>query len=226
MGIIRKTLLVGTLTAATAVGYLNSSTVVVQPLPPRDPLFSSKLWKRSNPNKNQATQDICLKHIPLDDIRPELLEREGDLVLEFCRGVWSSLGYEVQRRYLERKYSNESTATDLWSREQLAESDYEPGTVITDHFEVVERTPTSITVRCGDSPRNSGPRESDGLFTFSARIDHDRGLAELGLRSAFFNSARRLEGPDTGPGMGRFMFELHMLYSRLWMATGHRRVLR
>lgn len=92
MGIIRKTLFAGTLTAATALGYLNASTVVVRPLPPRDPLFSSKLWKRHNAYKNPAIQDICLKHIPLDDIRPELLEREGDLVLEFCRGVWSSLG--------------------------------------------------------------------------------------------------------------------------------------
>ena len=28
----------------------------------------------------------------MSKIKPELLEREGDLALEFCRGVWGGLG--------------------------------------------------------------------------------------------------------------------------------------
>jgi hypothetical protein len=94
MGIFRKTLLTGTLTAAVTVGYLGQSTTLVRPLPPRDPIFRSKPFKRFNIHKNPLTQDVCLKRVPLDKVRPELLEpgKEADLVLEFCRGVWSGLG--------------------------------------------------------------------------------------------------------------------------------------
>lgn len=91
---------------------------------------------------------------------------------------------------------------------------------------MVEKTPTSITVRCGDSPRNKGPRDSDGLFVFTAYADRDRGLVELGLKSVFFNSARKLEGVEARPPVGFLMEELHTWYSRLWMVTGYRRLLK
>jgi hypothetical protein len=121
---------------------------------------------------------------------------------------------------------DESNASDLWTREQLVESKYEPGTVITDHFVVVEKTSTHITVRCGDSPRNAGPRDSDGLFTIMASVDRDRGLLELGLKTTFFTSSRKLEGPEAKPPIGPVVDELHQWYSRLWMVTGYRRLLR
>jgi len=107
---------------------------------------------------------------------------------------------------------------------QLEQSTYEVGTQITDHFEVVDKTPTEITVRCGDTPRNPAPRESDGLFVISAEIDRERQEAVLGLKSCFFVSARRIEGIH-GP-MPDWIEVLHCWYSRLWLETGSWRVTR
>lgn len=79
-------------------------------------------------------------------------------------------------------------------------------------------------MRCGDTPRNGGPRDSDGLFIISAEIDRERGEAVLGLKSCFFTSARKVEG-IAGP-MPAWMEELHAWYSRLWLATGSWKVMR
>jgi hypothetical protein len=87
---------------------------------------------------------------------------------------------------------------------------------------VVDKTPTEITVRCGDSPRNAGPRDSDGLFIISAEIDRERGEAVLGLKSCLFTSARKVEG-IAGP-MPVWMEKLHTWYARLWLETGSWRV--
>jgi hypothetical protein len=125
---------------------------------------------------------------------------------------------------MARKYKGAATANQLWTTEQLATANYEVGDIITDHFEVVDKTPTAITVRCGDSPRNAGPRDSDGLFTISAVVDKERGEVELGLKSCFFNSARKVEGIQ-GP-MPWWTEELHRWYARSWMATGAWRVMR
>lgn len=133
-------------------------------------------------------------------------------------------GYRFQRSYLARKYQSPETANQLWGVEQLSKSDYEPGTQVTDHFEVVEKTPTEIVFRCGDTPRNQGNRASDGLFVISATIDEKRGEAVLGLKSCFFNSERKVEGIQ-GPMPG-FIEELHRWYSRVLMAAGSLRVTR
>ena len=45
-----------------------------------------------NSHQNAAMQDVCIKRIPLRKIKPELLHREGDLVVEFCREIWRGLG--------------------------------------------------------------------------------------------------------------------------------------
>lgn len=49
---------------------------------------------RNNPNRNPATQDICVRKVPLGSIKPNLLEKadEGKLVEAFCAGVWSGIG--------------------------------------------------------------------------------------------------------------------------------------
>ncbi|KAH8904644.1 hypothetical protein BR93DRAFT_899831 [Coniochaeta sp. PMI_546] len=218
MGIIRKTIYTGVLTGLGVAGYLGAATTLVRPLPRDDPLWSSKIYAQYNKHQNGSAQDVVVKRIPLDKIRPELLEKEGDLTVEFCRGVWSGLGYRFQRAYLARKYQGPETASQLWTVPQLEQSTYEVGTQITDHFEVVDKTPTEITVRCGDSPRNPAPRESDGLFIISAEIDRERGEAVLGLKSCFFVSARRIEGIQ-GPLPG-WIEVLHTWYSRLWLETG------
>lgn len=129
-------------------------------------------------------------------------------------------GYRSQRRILANKYQAE-TPDHLWSPRDLATSTYEPGTRITDHFEVVEKTPSAITVRCGDSPvRNPGPRESDGLFVMYAEVDKERGEVELGLKSCFFDSKNKHDG-ILGP-MPKYMEKAHQWYSRLWMVSASR----
>lgn len=92
MGIIRKlTVGSGALTGGV-LGYLGAATTIISPLPQDDPLWRSKSYAKYNAHQNASTQDVCLKKIPLNKIRPELLQNEGDLALEFCRGVWGGLG--------------------------------------------------------------------------------------------------------------------------------------
>lgn len=137
--------------------------------------------------------------------------------------TWTN-SYEFQRRYLQRKWYGPETSQQLWSRQQLASASYEPGTRITDHFEVVDRTPTEVVIRCGDSPRNSGPRPSDGLFVISAKVDREKGVAHLGLKSCLFHSHEKVGG-TAGP-MPPWMEHLHQWYARIWMASASSRILR
>ena len=134
------------------------------------------------------------------------------------------VGYAVQRKVLDRKYRGPETAQQLWTNEQLSGSSYDKGTIITDHFEVVEKTPTSIAVRCGDSPRNPALRPSDGLFIISARIDREREEVELGLKSLLFSSEGSIKG-HKGP-MPPWIEELHQWYSRIWCETASWRLLK
>ncbi|KAF3763442.1 hypothetical protein M406DRAFT_261325 [Cryphonectria parasitica EP155] len=219
MGIIKRTFYTTVLTGTAFVGYIAGTTSIICPLPRDDPIWSSKTYARYNIYNNPTTQDVCIKRVPLDKIRPELLQKEGDLAVEFCRGVWAGWAYRLQRRYLAQKYEPQ-TPSQLWAPRDLATSTYEKGTYITDHFEVVEKTPTSITVRCGDSPRSQGGRESDGLFVIYAEVDKERNEVELGLKSCFFNSAARQDG-ILGP-MPKYMEIAHQYYSRLWMVSASR----
>jgi hypothetical protein len=62
------------------------------PLSPSDPIFTSAAYLRNNPNRNPATQDLCVRKVPLSKIKPQLLEKEGKLTEAFCAGVWGGLG--------------------------------------------------------------------------------------------------------------------------------------
>lgn len=129
-------------------------------------------------------------------------------------------GYRPQRRVLAQKYQA-VTPNHLWTPNQLSTSNYEPGTRVTDHFEVVEKTPNSVTMRCGDSPeRNPGPRESDGIFVIYAEVDRSRDEVELGLKSCFYNSEAKQDG-ILGP-MPKYMELIHQFYARMWMVSASR----
>lgn len=93
-----------------------------------------------------------------------------------------------------------------------------------DHFEVVEKTPNSITVRCGDSPRNQALRPSDGLFVIGATVDKKREEVELTLKSCLFSSEGKISG-NKGPMPPRIE-ELHQWYARIWSEAGSRRLLK
>ncbi|KAJ6526597.1 hypothetical protein DFH09DRAFT_995720 [Mycena vulgaris] len=180
-----------------------------------DPIFTSSHFNKFNPNQNvPVLHDLCVRRVPLTQIKPELLEKDGKLVEAFCAGVWSGFGYEIQRRYLERKYRSQETANQLWDIAELATSTYPVGTQITDHFEVISHTPSSIAVRAGDSPRNSGVRASDGVFEMTAVVNAEEGVAEFGLKCVFFQG----EGKSTGSMPSHIAFA-HRLYTKLWMES-------
>jgi hypothetical protein len=89
------------------------------------------------------------------------------------------------------------------------------GTLITDHFEVVSKTPESIVVRCGDSPRIRDVRDSDGLFEMSAVVKRDQGVVEFGLKSVFYKGL----GLAAAPPMPSHIEFLHQLYTRLLLQS-------
>lgn len=127
----------------------------------------------------------------------------------------SRTGYAIQRAYLARKYQGSDTANHLWSRQELMSSTYEPGTLITDHFEVLEKTSDRILIRCGDSPRRQDVRASDGLFEISAVVKPDEGVAEFGLKSCFFQGLARAESEPMPPHVAW----LHRQYTKLLLET-------
>jgi hypothetical protein len=92
MGIIKKTFYTGILTGASVLGYLGATTTLITPLPNDDPVWRSKSYARVNVHRNAAMHDVAVKRIPLDKIKPSLLQKEGDLTVEFCRSVWGGLG--------------------------------------------------------------------------------------------------------------------------------------
>lgn len=127
-----------------------------------------------------------------------------------------TIGYSYQRSYLSKKYQNTTTTShQLWEPSQLLSSTYEVGTQITDHFEVVSKTPSSIIVRCGDSPLVTGVRDSDGLFEMKASVDKSEGVAVFELKSVFFKGT----GKSTEKPMPEYVEFAHRLYTKLWMET-------
>jgi hypothetical protein len=96
MGFIRpvlRTAIYGAAGAAGGFAYLVRKSTFV-PLSAQDPIFSSAAYLRNNPNRNPATQDIIVRTVPLSQIKPQLLEKEGKLVEAFCAGIWGGLGAE------------------------------------------------------------------------------------------------------------------------------------
>lgn len=137
--------------------------------------------------------------------------------------MWIQIGYAYQRHYLSKKYQNTTTtAHQLWSRSELQNSTYPVGTEITDHFEVVSKTPEAIVVRCGGSPLVKDVRDSDGLFEMGVVIKREEGVAEFRLKSVFYKGLGKADGKP----MPDHIEFLHRLYTKLWMETAIRNVVR
>jgi hypothetical protein len=103
MGIFRTTLAVaGYGSLGAALGYtLWTRKSKVYGLPRDDYLYGTSLFARFNPYDNPTTSDVCIRKVPLDQIRPELLEKDGALVQAFCSGVWSGWGKHSFARLYE-----------------------------------------------------------------------------------------------------------------------------
>lgn len=88
---VAKTVAYSSIAGASTFVLLTKDSKFV-PLPMTDQVFSSAAYSRYNPNKHPATQDLCVKKVPLSKIRPSLLEKDGKLTEAFCAGVWSGIG--------------------------------------------------------------------------------------------------------------------------------------
>ncbi|KAF2009466.1 hypothetical protein BU24DRAFT_444884 [Aaosphaeria arxii CBS 175.79] len=210
--------------ANVAIGYAGfqfwTRKTTFVPYDTTSPDLQTPVARAHNPNGNPP---VCIDHavrtIPLSQLKSQ---DQKQLTTDFCRGVWSGLGYAYQRRYLDKKYRSLEGRTDhLWDREELGKSEYAVGTKITDHFEVVEHDDSKVIVRCGDSPFNAGQRPSDGLFTMGVTKDEEAQTATFHLKSVFINTTP--EGKDAQPLPWRFQFA-HRLYTKLWMETAVRKL--
>jgi hypothetical protein len=116
---------------------------------------------------------------------------------------------------------------------------------------VLAKTPTSVLIRCGDSPLKNpdSPRQSDGLFEMCATVNPNEGYAEFRLKSIFFSGDQSWTGErkqieetggsgsgseaatavetwdNRGPMQGTVWYA-HKLYTKLWMESALSRVKR
>ncbi|KIW04206.1 uncharacterized protein PV09_04514 [Verruconis gallopava] len=213
------TLLVTTATPTLGWLYYSRGSTFV-PFTTTSSSFPSAAFSKLNPDQNKpAVIDHCVRKVPLSQL--QTTDQEA-LTRRFCQGVWSGPGFEIQRRYLERKYrALDGRESHLWDKKDLATSDYAVGTRIADHFEVVERSPEKVTVRCGDSPTIQDKRPSDGIF--SIEVSKDEKDATFHLKSVFFNSTP--SGKD-GAQLPWWFDSAHKEYTKLWMETSVRKLLK
>ncbi|KAL7943362.1 hypothetical protein V8C42DRAFT_328857 [Trichoderma barbatum] len=185
--------------------------------PDTDALFKHPILKDLNPRNNPSTHDSCVRRVPFGQLRPELLEdakRGGSaLVEEFSRGMWAGYGYGIQRRLMGLTKAPENR-TDVWTPDELGRCTYEPGTIMTNHFLVLEKSSTSLTFRGCPAPKESPfrPRDLDNLFALTAELNEKRQEAEFRLKAITFDAVTTSpkEDPFGGvPGM------LHRVYAKL-----------
>jgi len=100
--------------------------------------FPTRAFLKVNPDDNEpALVDHCVRKIPLSKL---VTTDVGELTTSFSRNIWAGNGFEIQRRLLEKNNrALEGRQDDLWDKPELASSNYELGTKIADHFEVIDR---------------------------------------------------------------------------------------
>ncbi|OAK96722.1 hypothetical protein IQ06DRAFT_229150 [Phaeosphaeriaceae sp. SRC1lsM3a] len=210
------------------MSFYTRSTKFV-PYDTNSPDHSTPVFRAHNPSSNPpGCIDHAIKEVPYAKLPAKYRIKDSvdqaQLATDFCRGVWGGVAYRVQRRYLERKYrALPGREGHLWDVKDLEKSNYEVGTVITDHFEVVEHAKDKVIVRCGDSPLTTGPRPSDGLFSMEVTTDDEKQLATFHLKSNFVNTTP--EGKDAQPLPWNFQLA-HRWYTKLWMESATRKLLK
>ncbi|KAI8656348.1 hypothetical protein NCS56_01238600 [Fusarium sp. Ph1] len=214
------------LSATGATGfYLWTRNCYFEPFGPElnEPLFRHPMLKQLNPWNKPISFDSCVREVSFDNLDDSLLEdaRQGGtkLIERFSEGMWGGYAYAIQRRILE-SFKDEACKDDVWSQEDLLKCKYEPGTVFTNHFAVLEKTPTCLTMRGCFSPRQDPlvPQNVDNLFELRAELDERRKVVKLKLRCLTFDGTEGAkEDPDPFGGVGGF---LHRRYSSLLVESG------
>jgi hypothetical protein len=123
--------------------YTRNTTFV--PYDTEHPDLLTETFTKHNPLRNKpGCIDHAIKTLPLQPFRERYGLKEGEkvpverLTTDFCRGIWSGIGFRVQRRMMERKYrALPGREGDLWDVKQMEKSEYPVGEKIVDHFEVV-----------------------------------------------------------------------------------------
>ncbi|KAH7122155.1 hypothetical protein B0J13DRAFT_485343 [Dactylonectria estremocensis] len=186
--------------------------------PHNDNLFRHPLLKQINPYNNPDSHDMCVRRVPFSQLRPELLEDAlqggSKLAEDFCRGIWGRYGYSIQRRIME-SWKDDSNSGDLWTKEELLASTYEPGTFITNHFHVLEKTPQSLTIRGCVPPHQTTPTpmSMENLVEIRADLDREKQEAVFRLKMMTFDGTQGAsQEPDP---FGGFPGWLHRRYSTL-----------
>ncbi|KXJ94278.1 hypothetical protein Micbo1qcDRAFT_193486 [Microdochium bolleyi] len=230
MGVLRTALMTGLWTgvgSAAGVGatmaYILSSSRITD-LTRNDPMLWDKTYARYNPRGNPALTDVVTKRVPLSKIKPELRDNEEALTLEFCRGIWSRWGFWPQSKY-QYKYDRPANTDDnLWDIKDLGTANFDRGLRIVNHFEVVDKRPTEIWIRCGGSPLEPGLRKSDGLIVLGARIDRAAQEAEFTFKSALFSSGAPRQASDAKHSVPPKIVTLHQWYVKILTQSALARV--
>lgn len=136
-------------------------------------------------------------------------------------------------------FKDDSNAEDVWTKEDLLKSTYEPGetgdwrldlsitdnvgTFITNHFHVLEKTPQSLTIRACPYPRQDTPTpvHVDNMLELRVDLDKEKKVAVFQMKMITFEGGKGAsQKPDP---FGGFLGFLHRQYSLLLMqaATGH-----
>ena len=94
--------------------------------------------------------------------------------------------------------------------------------MIVDHFNVLEKTGSSILIRGGDVVSNQGLRPLDALMEVSVQVKPDKEVVEFGFKTLFFQGLGKAEG-SLMPAPAVW---LHEQYARAMLESGVRYVLK
>ncbi|VTT79812.1 unnamed protein product [Fusarium fujikuroi] len=171
-------------------------------------LYEHPLLTQINPWNKPGSADSCVREVPFDKLDKVILEdaKKGGtkLVERFMAGMWGGFGYGIQRRIMTL-FKNEANKNDLWEKQDLLASTYEPGTYFTNHFVVLSKTPTCITLRGCIDPHQSppSPMDVDNLVEIRAELDEGKQVAVLKLQCITFDGRKEAndkEDPFGGVG--------------------------
>ncbi|SCV28605.1 uncharacterized protein FFB14_01823 [Fusarium fujikuroi] len=190
--------------------HLVTSQCYFEPFGPENgrSLYEHPLLKKINPWNKPGSADSCVREVPFDKLDKVILEdakKGGTKLVEiFMAGMWGGFGYGIQRRIMSF-FKNEANKNDLWEKQDLLASTYEPGTYFTNHFVVLSKTPTCITLRGCFDPHQSppSPMDVDNLVQIRAELDEEKQVAVLKLQCITFDGRKEAsdkEDPFGGVG--------------------------
>ncbi|OAL29790.1 hypothetical protein AYO20_09082 [Fonsecaea nubica] len=188
-----------------------------------DSIMTSRFFDKYNPWHNPTLIDVCVRRVRLSDLPPELVGdmRQGGtkLIERFCGSVWGGFGFTPQRLLWAKLFRGlPGRSTQLWESADLLASDYEIGTIVTDHLEVIAKGPTSILFRAGKSQGTAGEslRDHDSLLEVAIDPDFDAGVADLSIKTAMYQGASK--AATTEKPMEKVQ-RLHMWYTEMLMES-------